>query len=191
MTADKPSPGADASASPSAGGGATPDWLDLDDRQLLAQCEVHTYRASGPGGQKRNKTDSAVRLHHGPTKLIVVATESRSQHENKARALRRLRQAIALQVRRPVDRATFTPPAWFGEALGPDRQQRLSVKSPVYWHAARLALDVLDACAGAVAEAAALLGMSTAQLIRLIETDPKAWEQANRIRQRHRCKPLR
>ena len=50
-------------------GMATPrraDWTGLSDEQLLAQCEVDTYRASGPGGQKRNKTSSAVRLRHPP-----------------------------------------------------------------------------------------------------------------------------
>src|SRR4051794_28568175 len=67
-------------------------WTALTDDQLLAQCEVDTYRASGPGGQKRNKTSSAVRLRHPPTGLLVIAEESRSQHENKARALRRLRK---------------------------------------------------------------------------------------------------
>ena len=75
------------------------DWTSLTDEQLLAQCSTDTYRASGPGGQKRNKTSSAVRLRHGPTGLIVIAEESRSQHENRARALRRMRRAIYLHVR--------------------------------------------------------------------------------------------
>ena len=66
-------------------------WTVLSDAQLLAQCEVDTYRASGPGGQKRNKTSSAVRLRHLPSRMLVIAEESRSQHENKARALRRTR----------------------------------------------------------------------------------------------------
>src|SRR5262245_8712721 len=74
-------------------------WTSLTDAQLLNQCEVDTYRASGPGGQKRNKTSSAVRLRHSPSGLIVIAEESRSQHENKAKALRRLRQALFLQLR--------------------------------------------------------------------------------------------
>src|SRR6187200_1235161 len=74
-------------------------WTPLTDPQLLSQCEVDTYRASGPGGQKRNKTSSAVRLRHGPTGLIVIAEESRSQHENKAKALKRLRQALFLKLR--------------------------------------------------------------------------------------------
>src|SRR2546428_13349802 len=74
-------------------------WTALTDPQLLAQCKVDTYRASGPGGQKRNKTSSAVRLRHLPSGLIVIAEESRSQHENRARALRRLRQALYFEVR--------------------------------------------------------------------------------------------
>src|SRR6266511_1632002 len=74
-------------------------WTILSDAQLLAQCEVDTYRASGPGGQKRNKTSSAVRLRHPPSGLLVIAEESRSQHENRDRALRRLRRALYLQVR--------------------------------------------------------------------------------------------
>src|ERR1700736_5048743 len=74
-------------------------WTNLSDAQLLAQCEVDTHRASGPGGQKRNKTSSAVRLRHPPSGLIVIAEESRSQHENRARALKRMRQALYLKLR--------------------------------------------------------------------------------------------
>src|SRR6516162_8778856 len=74
-------------------------WTALSDDALLSQCDVDTYRASGPGGQKRNKTSSAVRLRHAPTGLIVIAEESRSQHENKAKALKRMRQALFLELR--------------------------------------------------------------------------------------------
>src|SRR6202035_4982586 len=84
-------------------------WTSLTDAQLLAQCEVDTYRASGPGGQKRNKTSSAVRLRHPPSGLLVIAEESRSQHENKARALRRLRQALFLRLRDDLADSARTP----------------------------------------------------------------------------------
>src|SRR5262249_40367808 len=84
-------------------------WTNLTDAQLLAQCEVDTYRASGPGGQKRNKTSSAVRLRHPPSGLLVIAEESRSQHENKAKALRRLRQAFFLKLREDVNKEDTEP----------------------------------------------------------------------------------
>src|ERR1700693_5206178 len=85
------------------------DWAVLSDAQLLEQCEVDTYRASGPGGQKRNKTSSAVRLRHLPSGLIVIAEESRSQHQNKAKALQRMRQALYLKLREAVPPDARTP----------------------------------------------------------------------------------
>src|SRR5882757_7022630 len=84
-------------------------WTVLTDEQLLAQCEVDTYRASGPGGQKRNKTSSAVRLRHPPSGLLVIAEESRSQHENRARALKRMRQALYLKLRETITADQMTP----------------------------------------------------------------------------------
>src|SRR5882757_10831063 len=83
-------------------------WTVLTDERLLAQCEVDTYRASGPGGQKRNKTSSAVRIRHLPSGLIVIAEESRSQHENRVKALKRLRQAFMLKLREPVADKTLS-----------------------------------------------------------------------------------
>src|SRR5204863_6765915 len=84
-------------------------WAVLNDANLLAQCEVDTYRASGPGGQKRNKTSSAVRIRHPASGLIVIAEESRSQHENRARALRRLRQALYLKIRDELTPEQLSP----------------------------------------------------------------------------------
>src|SRR5437660_90126 len=86
-------------------------WTSLTDAQLLEQCAVDTYRASGPGGQKRNKTSSAVRLRHGPSGLIVIAEESRSQHENRVRALRRLREALYLKLREELSLEQLTAEA--------------------------------------------------------------------------------
>src|SRR5712692_5609218 len=92
-------------------------FLALDDDALLAQCEVDRFRVSGPGGQKRNKTDSAVRLRHRPSGVEAQAFESRSQHENKARALRRLRLSIALERRAPVALDAYASPPTLAAAL--------------------------------------------------------------------------
>ena len=51
---------------------------------------VQTYRSSGPGGQHANKTDSAVRIIHKPTRIMITAQAERSQHMNKKLALARL-----------------------------------------------------------------------------------------------------
>src|SRR5947199_3109318 len=99
------------------------NWTRLTDAELLKQCGIDTYRASGPGGQKRNKTSSAVRLRHTPTGVLVIAEESRSQHENKAKALRRVRQALYLQLREPVDPSTIQSHPEFAPAR--DKQGRL------------------------------------------------------------------
>src|SRR5688572_12235046 len=123
-------------------------WTALTDAQLLAQCAVDTYRASGPGGQKRNKTSSAVRLRHPPSGLLVIAEESRSQHENKARALRRLRRALYLKLREPVPDGERTAEKLaarpdYGPARDGEGRLHLGVKDARFWPAVGVVLDVL------------------------------------------------
>jgi protein subunit release factor A len=64
------------------------------DAALLAQCRVQTFRATGPGGQSVNTTDSAVRLIHTPTGVTVTCRRERSQLMNKSIALARLREKL-------------------------------------------------------------------------------------------------
>ncbi|MBD3162069.1 MAG: peptide chain release factor-like protein [Candidatus Eisenbacteria bacterium] len=78
-------------------------------RRLLEECDVTPFRSSGPGGQKKNKTESSVRVRHRPTGLVRIATESRSQSANKLRALDRIRQALEERARRPKKRIRTRP----------------------------------------------------------------------------------
>lgn len=171
-------------------------WASLSDEQLLAQCEVDTYRASGPGGQKRNKTSSAVRLRHPPSGLLVIAEESRSQHENKARALRRLRQALYLKLRQPLAADELTPERLaarpdYGPARDGEGRLHLSARDVRFWPAVGVVLDVLEAVEGRLSEAAAALGTTTANLGDFLRIEDKVWEQANQLRARFGHKALR
>lgn len=167
-------------------------WTDLTDEQLLAQCEIDTYRASGPGGQKRNKTSSAVRIRHLPSGLIVIAEESRSQHENRAKALKRLKQAFFLKLREPVRVLdSLTTREEIVSCLSPTGRLEVGRKDPRFWPLVGLVLDVLEATEARVSESAKALGISTGHLIDFLETEPKVWEQANQLRQRFGQKPLK
>lgn len=174
---------------------ARPDWtqfLRLEDQALVAQCEVDRFRASGPGGQKRNKTDSAVRLRHRPTALSAEAVESRSQHENRARALRRLRLEIAVSARTSVD-PEAAPPDELAEALRVGKGRSIAMgRRDVRYPATIAALfDILAANGWQVAEAARPLGVSTSALGRFLEADPVVWRAVQARRQAVGLAPLR
>ena len=61
---------------------------------LSKQCDVHTFRASAKGGQHVNKIESAVRITHRETKIVVTCQDERSQHRNKQIAFSRLRKKL-------------------------------------------------------------------------------------------------
>ena len=79
-------------------------------REMLErEVEIQTYRAGGPGGQHRNKADTAVRLHHSPSGITVTATERRSQSMNRDLAFERLIEKLQKLNHRPKPRRATKP----------------------------------------------------------------------------------
>jgi peptide chain release factor 2 len=84
--------------------------LPESDEELLRECEVDTFRSSGPGGQHVNKTESAVRLKHLLSGVVVTSQQERSQHRNKALCLEKLRAKIEQLNYRPAQRVPTRVP---------------------------------------------------------------------------------
>ncbi len=169
------------------------DHLLLSDDALVAQCEVDRYRASGPGGQHRNKTESAVRLRHKLLGVSAIGEDSRSQSENKLHAVRRLRSSIALEVREPVRVEGYVPPPRLA-ALVAAGTAPLGVKTRLtgtYWAAMGDLLDLLVSNGLEIGTSAQLLGISTGALSKLILHDDQVARTLNDLRRAAGMRPLR
>jgi peptide chain release factor 2 len=102
--------------------------LPDSDEDLLRECEVETFRSSGPGGQHVNKTESAVRLRHKASGVVVTSQEERSQHRNKQLCLEKLRQKIEKLNYRPAKRVPTRVPAGVKDRTLQEKARRANIK---------------------------------------------------------------
>jgi hypothetical protein len=164
-------------------------FLRLNDAAFLKQCRLEAYTASGPGGQKRNRTCSAVRLTHVLTGLSAVAEESRSQHENRARALRRLKILLAMRLRMIPEHCWNMP-----EELLPYFKPaviRMNPKNEFYPLFCAAMLDVLYMQRGSISQTAQVLGITTGQCGPLFMISKDLMAEANRLRVQFCLKPIK
>ncbi|GAB2272586.1 hypothetical protein Dimus_007408 [Dionaea muscipula] len=172
--------------------------LRLTDEQLMRQCEMETFKASGPGGQHRNKRESAVRLKHLPTGIVAQAVEDRSQHMNRASALSRLRVQLALKVRNAVDIDDYSPPQELLVIL-PEKSTirekgcgpQIKPKNPKFVMGMQALLDLFHAVEGSISKAAQHLGLSTGAVARLVLSDDNLRMAVNELRSSKGLKPLK
>jgi protein subunit release factor B len=102
--------------------------LPESDEDLLRECEVETFRSSGPGGQHVNKTESSVRLRHLPSGIVVSSRQERSQHRNKTLCLERLRKKVEQLNYRPAKRVPTRMPRSAQKRTLEEKARRSQVK---------------------------------------------------------------
>ncbi|QDU76144.1 peptide chain release factor-like protein [Bremerella volcania] len=157
--------------------------------QLLKRCEIKRLRRGGPGGQHRNKVETAVIVHDPVTGQSGEGNERRSQEANRQVAIFRLRVNLAIHVIDEIDLSTTPSELWRSRV----RSGKVAVNPTHDDFPAILAeaITILYAEGWDASAAAARLGCSTSQLVKLLKNEPAAFTLLNRQREALGLKPLK
>jgi len=152
----------------------------LHEDELLKRCTLGRSRTGGPGGQHRNKVETAVTITHDESGLEGKAGERRSVRENRPVAIRRLRLALATEVRTTVPDGEIGSELWLSRCRG----GKIACNPKHHDYPALLgeAMDVVWACGLNPRAASLRLGCSASQLIKLVKDHPAAMVKWNAAR---------
>lgn len=150
---------------------------------LLRQCEIRHERRRGPGGQHRNKTESAVVIRHLPTGIKGQAAERRSQFDNHRNAVKRLRLNLALGVR--TEQLANEAPTDLWKSRCHDGKIGISEDHDDFPTILAEAMDVLAARNVHLPGSSEQLGVTPSQLVKLLKKEPRAFHWFNDQRRKH------
>ena len=148
--------------------------------ELLKDCDIRRTRASGPGGQHRNKVETAIEITHRPTQVVAAAAERRSQEQNRRVAVTRLRMALAVQHRTSICETVDPSALWNSRCISSRIQCNEDHKD--FPALVAEAMNAVESKAYDVRRAAAALGCSTTQLVRFLARTPDALNAVNHER---------
>ena len=154
--------------------------------ELTSDCDFRRTRGSGPGGQHRNKVETAIVVLHRPTGIRATASERRSQQQNKEVAIERLRIQLAIQVRRPA-----ANPSELWQSRVQSGRVHLSRHHKDFPAMLAEAMDHIYQSEFQISVAAKQLNCSTSQLVKLIKLEDAAWQRLNIERQKAGMGPLK
>jgi hypothetical protein len=157
--------------------------------KLLAQCDVMRSRGSGPGGQHRNKVETAIVIQHQPTGIRGQASERRSQAENHAAALFRLRVNLALAVRLERSAGDDVDTMWTSRIVG--GRIRVNPAHDDFPALLAEALDWIESCEFDFKIASDKLGCAPSQLTNFLKREPRALSSINADRKSRGLHPLK
>lgn len=153
----------------------------LGEAELLKQCEFSFGKASGPGGQHRNKVETAVRILHLPSGIEASAAERRSQRDNRRAAVFRLRIRLAVQLECTPASDELPSALWLSRCRGGKIHC-----SPEHQDAPAMLAEAMTACRlyGFVhQDAARRLGCSGTQFLKFLGKFPEAREALEKARE--------
>ena len=160
---------------------------DVD--QLLRDCSIRRTRASGPGGQHRNKVETGVEITHQPTGIVAQAYERRSQEQNRTVAVQRLRLLLAIEHRTVSSPHVEPSDLWKSRCRGGRIEcngQHADFPSLI-----AEAMNAVDAKDHDVRVAAAALSCSMSQLVRFLAKAPEALKKVNDAREQRGLRKLK